>query len=306
MIVAAAVLVLAGALLARTIGRYDLEEVGAALSQLSKRQLVAAALFTVASYAVLTFVDLMAVRYAGRQIPYPKIALASFAALSIGHSLGFAALSSGAVRFRFYRRWGLTVGEIARAIVFCGLTVLLGYSSVGGIALAWSADWLPALIGVSHGMLLPIAVLALAVPVLYFGAVGLRRPVRLGRFDLAPPAPALSLGQLAAGCMDVALVAGVLHQSLGGEAVLTYPTVLTVYIAAAVAGVLSHVPGGLGVVEAVTLAILPGPQTIAGLLAFRAIYYLVPLILGGIALGVFEVAIRGRGRRARTDAPAPR
>ena len=305
MIVAAAVLILAAVLLARTLGRYDLLEVGEALARIPPPQLAAAAFLTLASYTVLTFVDLMAVRYAGRAVSYPKIALASFIALSIGHSLGFAALSSGAVRFRFYRRWGLTVGEIARAIVFCGLTVLLGYSTVGGIALVASADWLPALIGVPEGALIPIAVLALAVPVLYFATVWLQRPVRLGRFHLAPPAPALSLGQLAAGCMDVLLVAGVLHQMLGGSEALSYATALTVYIAAAIAGIMAHVPGGIGVVEAVTIAILPGPQTIAGLIAFRTIYYLLPLALGGVALGVFELAIRSRRGRAKTDAPAP-
>jgi uncharacterized membrane protein YbhN (UPF0104 family) len=132
MIVAAAVLILAAALLARTLGRYDLVEVGEALGRLPSPQLAAAALLTVASYTVLTFVDLMAVRYAGRAVSYPKVALASFIALSIGHSLGFAALSSGAVRFRFYRRWGLTVGEIARAIVFCGLFYISERSGSSG------------------------------------------------------------------------------------------------------------------------------------------------------------------------------
>ena len=298
-IVAVAVLVLAAALLARALGRYDLEEVGAALVRLPWRQLIAAALFTLASYALLTAVDFMAIRYAGRRLSYPKVALASFIALSIGHSLGFAALSSGAVRFRFYRRWGLSVGEIARVLVFCGLTVLLGYSTVGGVALAASADWLPKLTQVPHGMLLPISVLALSVPVLYFGAVWFARPVRLGRFHIAPPALALSLGQFLAGGLDVLLVSGVLHQALGGAEAIPYGTVLTVYVAAAVAGMLAHVPGGLGVVEAVMLAALPGPQTLAGLVAFRAIYYLIPLGLGGVALGAFELAIRSRARTPR-------
>ena len=62
---------------------------------------------------------------------------------------------------------------------------------------------------------------------------------------------------------------------------------------------LAHVPGGLGVVEAVMLAALPGPQTLAGLVAFRAIYYLIPLGLGGVALGAFELAIRSRARTPR-------
>jgi len=80
--------------------------------------------------------------------------------------------------------------------------------------------------------------------------------------------------------------------------------VLAVYMAAAVAGMLAHAPGGIGVVEAVTLAALPGAETIAGLLAFRAIYYLVPLALGGAALACFEL-FAVRRKAARTAARAP-
>jgi uncharacterized membrane protein YbhN (UPF0104 family) len=91
---------------------------------------------------------------------------------------------------------------------------------------------------------------------------------------------------------------------LGGSAALPYATVLAVYMAAAVAGMLAHAPGGIGVVEAVTLAALPGAETIAGLLAFRAIYYLVPLALGGAALACFEL-FAVRRKAARTAARAP-
>jgi uncharacterized membrane protein YbhN (UPF0104 family) len=294
-IVALTILALAGFLLARTLGRYDLEEVGSALRQIGARQLAGAAAFAAASYLALTAIDAMAVRYAGARLPYRHVAFASFIALSLGHSLGFAALSSGAVRFRFYRRWGLGVGEIARVILFCGLTVTLGYALLGGIVLTTSADWLGALIGAPPGGLRLAGVLALAIPVLFLCAVYLGRPIRLRSVIIAPPPPHLAIGQILIGCLDVALVTAVLHQCLGGEVALPYAKVLAVYIAAAVAGMLAHAPGGLGVVEAVTLALLPGADTIAGLLAFRAVYYLVPLALGGAALAAFELSA---GRRA--------
>ena len=303
-LVAVAILALAGFLLVRTVGRYDLADIHAALGRLEGRQLAAAALLSAASYLVLTGVDLLGVRYAGRNLPYRHVALASFAALSIGHSLGFAALSSGAVRFRFYRRWGLSVGEIAQVILFCGLTVLLGYGIFGGLVLTTSAASLASVIGVREGTLSVAGALALSVPIVYFGLVLLGRPVRLWRLQLRPPRPPLALGQLLIGCLDVALVAAVLHQTLGGSAALPYATVLAVYMAAAVAGMLAHAPGGIGVVEAVTLAALPGAETVAGLLAFRAIYYLVPLALGGAALACFEL-FAARRKAARTAARAP-
>lgn len=289
-----AVLALAGFLLFRTLSGYDLAGVLAALTRLDGDRLTVAALFTAASYGMLTVVDLLAVRYSGRTLPYRHVALASFTALSIGHSLGFAALSSGAVRFRFYRRWGLTVGEIARVIMFCGLTVLLGYTALGGLTVAGSTGWLSELLSVPRTALAAVGGLALGVPIIYCAAVVLARPVRIRHIRLLPPKPALAAGQLLLGCLDVALVAAVLHQTLGGSDALPFATVLAVYIAAAVAGMLAHAPGGLGVLEAVTLALLPGAETIAGLLAFRAIYYLAPLAIGGAMLAIFELTV---GRR---------
>jgi glycosyltransferase 2 family protein len=306
-LVAFAVLALAGFLLARTIGRYDFDDVLAAVGQLGGPQLAAAALFSFASYLVLTGVDLLAVRYAGRKLPYRQVAFASFVALSIGHSLGFAAVSSGAVRFRFYRRWGLNMAEIARVILFCGLTVAMGYGVLGGLVLAGFAPWIGGLIGVRQSTIYLASAVALSVPMFYFLAVALGRTVRLWRLHLHPPSPGVALGQVVIGSLDLALVAAVLHQTLGGSAALPYTTVLAVYLAAALAGVLSHAPGGIGVVEAVTLAALPGAETIAGLLAFRAIYYLVPLALGGAALAIFELSVgrRAPAGRARTAARGP-
>src|SRR3712207_8967800 len=50
----------------------------------------------------------------GRPLSYPKVALASFVSLSLGHNIGFAGLSSGAIRYRFYSRAGLTAEEVAK------------------------------------------------------------------------------------------------------------------------------------------------------------------------------------------------
>ena len=66
------------------------------------------------------------------------------------------------------------------------------------------------------------------------------------------------------------------------EQQLPYPTVLAVFLVAAVAGVITHVPGGLGVLEGVFLALLSHrisqDQLLGALLAYRALYYLLPLI----------------------------
>src|SRR5690606_20540795 len=91
--------------------------------------------FAACSYLCLTVFDFLALRYAGKPLSYPRAALASFTSLAIGHNVGVAALSSGAVRYRFYSRWGLDAEEIAKLIVFCAVTVSLGLVTLAGLCL---------------------------------------------------------------------------------------------------------------------------------------------------------------------------
>src|SRR4051812_30711531 len=134
-VIAAAAIGLAAFLLYRTLSRYSLDQLIAAVTAVPVPRLLGAAGFAAASYLSLTFLDYLALYYVKRPLPYRKAALASFTALSLGHNIGLAALSSGAVRYRFYNRWGLKTGEVAKVIVFCGITVGLGLLALGGAAL---------------------------------------------------------------------------------------------------------------------------------------------------------------------------
>ena len=62
--------------------------------------------------------------------------------------------------------------------------------------------------------------------------------------------------------------------------------VAAAYVTANTAGILSHVPGGLGVIEAVLLSLVPGVNVVGALVAFRAIYFLVPFFIGALVFGV--------------------
>ena len=116
----AAALVLTAYLLYRTLSRYSLDEIIASVTAIPVYRLALSGLFAAASYGCLTGFDWLALRSVGRRIPYRRVALASFVSLSLGHSIGFAGLSSGAIRYRFYARWGLSAGDVAKVVVFCG------------------------------------------------------------------------------------------------------------------------------------------------------------------------------------------
>jgi uncharacterized membrane protein YbhN (UPF0104 family) len=264
----------------------------------SLARLASAGAFAAASYLCLTGFDWLALRYAGRPLPYRKAALASFTSLSLGHNIGFAALSSGAVRYRFYTRWGLETGEVAKVIVFCGLTVGLGLMVLGGFALLVRSDLAVEITGLSRSVVIGLGILCFAAAGAYVAlAAFMRGSIRVWGVIVEMPSVRLALAQLVIGPVNFACVAACLHQTLAAVASVPYLGVASVYVIANVTSLITHVPGGLGVIESVVTYLLPGENVIGALIVFRFVYFLVPLALGSILLVATEVLLRRSGAR---------
>jgi hypothetical protein len=280
----------------RELTRYSLEAVLAAIRDIPAPHLALAALFTALSYLTLTLFDTLGIRYAGKHVPYPRIALASFCSLSIGHNVGFAALSSGALRLRFYSRAGLEVGDVARVILFCAATVALGLLALAAAVLLFARPPYELGLEPATARLLGAACLALLVAYLARCAFA-RAPLRLGRWSVPVPSFRLALAQIAVGLVNFSFVTAALWQSLAAATGARYTDVVVGYVMGVIAAILSHVPGGLGVIEAAVLFVVPGAGAIGGLVLFRVLYYLVPLLLGIAALGASELLeLRSRRR----------
>lgn len=293
--IAAAAFIVAALLVYRALREYSVEEIVDAIDAISARHFALAGLFTAGSFVSLSGFDALAVRYAGRSLPYHRIALASFTSLAIGHVLGLAALSSGAVRYRFYTRWGLSNGDVGRIVVFCGVTVAIGIMTSAAIAGLARPALVAELFRVTPGLVVAIgaALLATVAAYLILAARG-RRVLRIRRFELPVPRLELAVGQVLVGTADFFMVSAVLHQMLSASIDIEYLPVAAAYITANAAGIAAHVPGGLGVIEAVVLSLVPGAQVLGALVAFRALYYLLPFVLGAAALGAAELLHRRR------------
>lgn len=292
------VLALAAYLLSRTLAQYSLDDILKAIRAINPRDLALAAMFAAASYLCLTFFDVLALRYVGHRLPYRQAAWASFTALSLGHNIGFAGASSGAIRYRFYSRWGLSLGDVARLVVFCGMTVALGLVTLGGLALLWQPRLGQGLTGLPAPLVAALGIGLIAIAVLYAALAAIvARPIRISRFVLPLPPLTLALAQIAIGTLNYLCVAGCLHSVLR-QANIAYADVAAAYVIANVAAIMSHVPGGVGVIEAVVGFLLPGAAVIGGLVMFRTIYYLVPLVFGLASFAAAEIMLRGEGARA--------
>lgn len=268
-----------------------------AIEALPGRHLLVAALITAVNYLVLTGYDQLAIRHVGKQIGAVRVAVASFVSYAIANNLGFQLLSGTAVRYRFYSRWGIEAGDLARVVVFYSSTFWLGLLVLGGWSLAFFPH--PALLTYAPGPILrALGVLLLSTAAGYLVLTLVRRePIVIRGFEISIPRPALVLGQFVLSVADWLLAAAVLYALLpsGGPG---FGVLLGVFLAGQVLGLISHVPGGLGVFEGVMVLSLapffePG-EILSSLVLYRVVYYLIPLA-GSLAILVAdEVLLRRR------------
>lgn len=280
-LVALVVIVVALALVYRALSRYSLDEIAVSLRGIPTERFLAALFFAFGSYACLTTFDWLALRYAGKPLQWRQAALASFSGLSIGHNVGIAALSSGAIRYRFYARWGLDAEEVARVVLFCGATVGLGLVTVAGASLLLRPEDGERIAGISPTLSRGVGTLCLVVPASYIGlAAFIRRSLTIWKWSFGLPVPGLAALQIAAGTLNFSLVSACLYQLLAGVSEIEYLRVASAYVIGNGAALVSHVPGGLGVLEATVLHLLPDTNAIGAVVAFRVVYFFIPLIVG--------------------------
>ncbi|AOF93257.1 bifunctional lysylphosphatidylglycerol flippase/synthetase MprF [Sinorhizobium sp. RAC02] len=268
------------------------EEVLAALSATSWSAIALAVLFTGLSFLALIFYDANALDHIGRRIPLPTVAVTAFMAYAVGNTVGFGPLSGGAIRFRAYSRLGLAPGEIARVIAFVTLAFGLGLLSVSALAALAVAPRVASILGVNALWLRVIALLILAalVGVFYLGRNG--HVISLKGFQLRLPDSRTASRQFLVSAFDIAAAASVLYVLLPDTHV-GWQTFLAVYAVAIGFGVLSHVPAGLGVFEAVIIAGLSNAisidQLLGSLVLYRLVYYVLPLLFATVLLLVTEM-----------------
>jgi phosphatidylglycerol lysyltransferase len=249
------------------------------------------------SFVAMTGYDWSALRYIGQRLPYRTVALASFAGYAIGNSIGFSLISGGSVRFRIYATAGLDGSDVARVSAFCALALGIGVQAVGAIALAWDPEILAEILPLSVAILRATGFAATLLLIGLFVFMARRREWVLGRWRIALPSWQLGVTQLGISLVDI-LFAGLCLYALLPDSSVPFMAFLLVFSMATVAGVLSHVPGGLGVFEGVMLFALRqhvSTETLtAALLLYRAIYYLLPLLLATAILVAREISDRAQ------------
>src|SRR5438105_1354000 len=283
-----------------TLAQYRYREVVAYLNRLSGDQIVLAVVLTLAGYLVMTGYDTLAMRYIRHPLPYVKIALASFIGYAFNNNVGFSGLVGGSLRYRLYNAWRLTAVEIAKVIAFCTISFWLGFVLLGGTFFILAPPLVPSTVHLPFGSVRLLGLILLLPAILYIGWIAVRRqPMKLRQWEFELPSAGLFVGQLVTSTLDWSIAAAVLYILLPDQLPLTFIRFLGIFLLAQVAGVVSNVPGGLGVFEAVCLVFLApyysASQILGALVLFRCVYYLFPLFVATILLATHEILEKREG-----------
>ncbi|MGB6306345.1 MAG: bifunctional lysylphosphatidylglycerol flippase/synthetase MprF [Steroidobacteraceae bacterium] len=284
------------------LGQYRWQDVLERVQAIPPVKVLRAGLFTLAGYGSLTLYDALAVRFAGARVPYPRIALISFMGYAIGHNVGMNTLSGGAVRYRAYSALGLGAKQITTIIAFGSVTFLLGAGFLLGLSLLTEAGMSSSVLHVHAWIAMFAGGLLLAAVAAYLWLVCTRHePLRFRNFEIPVPKPSIAFAQVAVACADLLCAASVLFVLLPHHAGISFAAFAGVFLIAIAAGIISNVPGGIGVFEAVLLLLLgsvPEVKLLGALVAYRAIYYFAPFIVALALLGAHEIWVH-RGPAVR-------
>jgi phosphatidylglycerol lysyltransferase len=283
-----------------TLAHYDYHAVIRYVSSLPADQVVLAVILTLLGYLVMTGYDTLAFRYIRHPLPYFKIALASFIGYAFNNNVGLSGLVGGSLRYRLYNAWRLGAVEIAKVIAFCTITFWLGFIILGGIFFIASPPAVPPTLHVPFDSVRILGIVLLLPALAYMAWIAFRRePLRVRQWEFELPSPGLFFSQVAISSLDWVLAAAVLYILLPDSLPLTFVHFLGIFLLAQIAGVASNVPGGLGIFEAISLIFLapfyPAGAILGALVAFRAIYYLLPLGVAAILLAAHEIVEKREG-----------
>lgn len=297
---------LVAALLWRYARNVDWDDVWASVQELPRPALLLGIGLAAASHLLYSCFDLLGRHYTGHALRTRTVMLVNF--ISYAFNLTLGSLVGGiAFRYRLYSRLGLDNGVITRVVTMSMLTNWLGYMLLGGLLfllhpLVLPPSWRMGNLGLQWIGALLVG-LSLAYLMLCLRSDGRRWD--LGGHEIDMPQFRVGLLQMAMSCVNWSLMAGIVYVLLQQK--VPYTDVLTVLLVAAIAGVVAHVPAGLGVFEFIFVALLSHQvsegRLLAALLGYRAIYYIGPMLVAAMAYLGFELkarrgALRVAGQKA--------
>ena len=282
-------------LLYHEIRNLSLDDIVDSLNAIPWHRWLLAAGATIVAYIALAGYDRIALAHLGKSVSWRFVTLCSFTTYALAHNIGASVFSGAVVRYRAYTSRGLTATEVGILVALCSFTFALGTMELSGLVLliepqliARFADDVP------ESLVMGVGAAMLALTSLYvLGSWMHLKPFRIGSFQLSYPRLPIVMRQLVIGPLELIGAAGIIYFALPGEGGPSFLIVLGIFLASYVAALLSHAPGGLGVLEIGFVTGLPDfapADVLAALIVFRLFYLLIPFAVSLLLILLFERA----------------
>lgn len=278
-----AILALALHALAGEFSAHGYREIRNAFSALGPGQIALTLILGLSSYVCLIGFDAIGLRRSEVRIPTERVAVTAFLAHAVGQTLGFAALTGGAVRLRGYGSAGLGLAEIGQVVLMSTLGFVFGAWVLLGLAFVLEPSSAALALPISAQVVRLIGIAALLAFVLMLPLAGSGgRTMQWRTHSLWLPDWRTACLVTALSVVELALAAAAFYVLLPDDTNTGYVGFIGLYLVAVVAGLISSVPAGLGVFEWSLLKLLPDvapAAVLAAAMIYRVTYYVVPLLL---------------------------
>ena len=280
------------------------DDVWQVIRDYNRTALLSAVALVIVSYVLYGFYDLLGRAYCGHKLAKRQVMLVSFICYAFNLTLSTWVGGIG-MRYRLYSRLGLPGSTITRIFSLSITTNWLGYILLGGVIFTFGVVQIPAHWYIDERTLRIVGVVLLLVIIGYLWccAFAKRRHLTVKGHKLVLPSWKFAIAQLVISSANWIAMGAIIWLLLGMKADFFF--VLGVLLVSSIAGVIVHIPAGIGVLEAVFIALLAGEHVartiIAALLAYRVLYYFLPLLLaliGYLALESRAKKLREKNERA--------
>ncbi len=279
-------------LLYHNLSKFDYRSILDTVKSYSPVSLALAVAFTALSYALMGGYDWLGQIYIGKRQNWKRTLLVAFYSYVLSLNVGLSIVSSSAVRYKMYQGWGYKPREIAKLIVFASVSFWLGLVVLAGVALCATDVSFDGAYPIPDVLVKPLGALMVLLGVAYVVACRFsHRGLSIRGKTLSLPGWKSGVGQIGITIADTIAAATALYFLIPDEN-LSFFAFTSIFCIAFFGGLVSSTPGGIGVFETVFLLFLPtqadSNELMAALVVYRAIYFLLPLLVACSLFGVLE------------------
>ena len=286
------IFIVAIVLLSHEMKNYSYQQILDTLKAIPSVKITMALILSLLYYLILGGYDVVAFKYINVPLKFKNVLFTCFISNALGNNTGYSMLFGGSIRYRLYSLYNVSMMNVTKVLFFSSATIWFGLLIIGGFVFTFfPVDFSNT--NFFFNTSLPLGIFFSTIICLYvLLSLFKSHPIKLfNKWTITFPNIKITLWQILLACSDWIIASCTLYILLPpGE--IPYITLLQIFLVAQMLGILSQVPGGMGVFETAIVMLLPqateSSYVMGALLAYRAIFYFFPLSIALLLLASHE------------------